>query len=511
MKVGIVDDEKIECDAMTFLLGKSGVPLEIVFQANNGKDAVRLYDIHHPDLLIIDIQMPQMSGLDALREIRRRSKDVKAIIVSAYDEFSYAQDALRLGAVDYLLKPCNTQKLYQAVRTVAAGLSQQKQRMRSDTKNRKMLNEIDEYAKKELLDYMIVGTFRAEWVEDYITHRNQWRNLIYHCVIFRLPERQSPDRRNMSFLSRLESGPVEMASRLIGKNLVCLCFMAEGQVLDIDWIGTMMASQIPGLEKRDILISDGHDTADYTRLPRMYREAEEQLYNRYPRKETYNHQVLQLYSLENELIAAILRSNRPDIYRCLGQIAEQIGQNGQDMLQHRGYCAYLWRQIDRKVFQSLGRRRTTEKKQQMDFRIEQMQHISEMIPLFDEYIQDYASILKLDQQDEINKVVEKVKECIQTSLSEDISLESIAEQVGFSAPYLSKLFKKVEGINFKEYLVTVRMETARRLLDTRMTIAEVSEAVGYPNADYFSTIFKKHYGLTASEYRKKGIGANRKG
>ena len=168
MKIGIVDDEKIECDAMTFLLGKSGVPLEIVFQANNGKDAVRLYDIHHPDLLIIDIQMPQMSGLDALREIRKRSKDVKAIIVSAYDEFSYAQDALRLGAVDYLLKPCNTQKLYHAVRNVAAGLSQQRQRMRSDTKNRKMLNEIDEYAKKELLDYMIVGTFRAEWVEDYI-------------------------------------------------------------------------------------------------------------------------------------------------------------------------------------------------------------------------------------------------------------------------------------------------------------------------------------------------------
>lgn len=502
MKVAIVDDEQIECDAMAFLLGKCGVPLEIVYQANNGRDAVRLYDIYQPDLVIMDIQMPQMSGLDALKEIRKRSRDVRAIMVSAYDEFSYAQEALRLGAVDYLLKPCNTQKLYHAVRLAAAGLSEQKRRVRTDTKNKKMLTEIDQYAKKELLDYMIAGAFRTEWVEDYITHRNHWRNLRYRCIIFRIPGPEYSANRGTSFLSGLEAAPVDISARLIGRNLVCLCFAAEGQTADAKSVRQFISKLIE--EKRDIQTSDGGETGDFTLLHGMYQKAEEQLFRMNPQNETHNYRVLHLYDLENRLITAIMRSDGEETYLCLTQIARQLKQNGQDMLQHRGYCAYLWRQIDRKVFQSLGRRRTTEKKQQMDYRIGRMQDISEMIALFDEYIKDYASVLKLNQQDQISKVVEKVKECIQTSLSEDISLESVAEQVGFSAPYLSKLFKKTEGVNFKEYLIAVRMEAAKRFLDTRMTIAEVAEAVGYPNADYFSTIFKKHCGFTASEYRKRG-------
>lgn len=509
MKVAIVDDEKIECDAMTFLLGRCGVPLDIVFQANNGRDAVSLYDKYQPDLLIIDIQMPQMSGLDALREIRRRSRDVQVIIISAYDEFSYAQEALRLGAAEYLLKPCNTQKLYQAVRRAAAGLSERERKTRMDTRNQKIFSEIDQYAKKELLDYMIVGAFRSEWVEDYITHRNHWKNLKYHCAIFRIPGLERSAVRKLPFFDRLEEGNVEMAGRLIGRNLVCLFLEKEGQAVDLSWAAKTIGDLFPKEDKKEIGLCDGDGTSEYFLLPAMYHRAEERLYNRYPQNETYNHQVLELYELENQLIASILRNDGDEIYRCLAQIARQVEKGGNDILQNRGYCAYLWRQIDRKVFQSLGRRRTTEKKQQMDYRIGQIQHVQEMVPLLNEYIQDYASILKLNQQDQMNKVIEKVKECIQTRLSEDISLDSVAEQAGFSAPYLSKLFKKTEGVKFKEYLISARMELAKKLLDGRMTIAEVAEAVGYPNADYFSTIFKKHCGFTASEYRKRGADRNK--
>ena len=141
----------------------------------------------------------------------------------------------------------------------------------------------------------------------------------------------------------------------------------------------------------------------------------------------------------------------------------------------------------------------------MDYKIGQLQDIKEMIPLFCSFIQDYLHILKVNQESEVNKVIEVVKECIQTQLAEDISLESVADQVGCSAPYLSKLFKRIEGVNFKKYLVSLRMETAKKLLADNMTIVEVAEKVGYPNADYFSTVFKNYYGFTASEYRKKGM------
>ena len=146
----VADDEIIERKVLLKTLQKNLEGQCELFQAENGREALEIYEKEKIQIAILDIEMPGINGIQAAEKIREKDKNCCIIFLTAYDEFSYAQEALRLGAAEYLLKPCNTQKLYQAVRRAAAGLSERERKTRMDTRNQKIFSEIDQYAKKEL-------------------------------------------------------------------------------------------------------------------------------------------------------------------------------------------------------------------------------------------------------------------------------------------------------------------------------------------------------------------------
>jgi two-component system response regulator YesN len=120
--------------------------------------------------------------------------------------------------------------------------------------------------------------------------------------------------------------------------------------------------------------------------------------------------------------------------------------------------------------------------------------------MFD-FAMQYADELELNRQKSSHKTIENVKEYVERKYNEDISLENVAMHIGLSSFHLSKMFKKTEGINFKEYVIGVRIRHAKLLLaEGRLNIGEIAQHVGYPNANYFSRAFKESCGVSPTEF-----------
>lgn len=119
----VVDDEPIEREAVRLLVERHLPDFHVVGEAGSGRQAIELAERHRPDIVLLDIQMPGLSGLAALRAIRDRVPDARCVIISAYDYFHFAQEALQLGAVDYLLKPVRRDRLVEALRRVGSDIA----------------------------------------------------------------------------------------------------------------------------------------------------------------------------------------------------------------------------------------------------------------------------------------------------------------------------------------------------------------------------------------------------
>jgi two-component system, response regulator YesN len=121
----LCDDEQLERDALQRIFAQSPAPVTVVGAVGNGIDAIRLAEEAEPDIIFMDIRMPGMSGLDAARQILAGRPTTQVVILSAYSDFAYAQEALRLGVMDYVLKPAEPQALYDAVNRSLARIEQQ--------------------------------------------------------------------------------------------------------------------------------------------------------------------------------------------------------------------------------------------------------------------------------------------------------------------------------------------------------------------------------------------------
>ena len=140
IKLLIVDDEQIEREGMKTILDRS-FPDLIVEQANNGYKAVELASSFEPDLVLMDIQMPGMNGLEAVEEILADYPHIKFIMVTAYDTFNYVQSALKLGAKDYILKPSKVSEIRTTVGRVLKEIEEEREMQAEVTRNEKCFKE----------------------------------------------------------------------------------------------------------------------------------------------------------------------------------------------------------------------------------------------------------------------------------------------------------------------------------------------------------------------------------
>ncbi len=369
--------------------------------------------------------------------------------------------------------------------------------------NENILIGIEQNIRKLVTSYMVLGNFPIGWSNDAYDEHLSRRQITMRCILL-LSERLNDERTGrLTIVEKLETIFPSISVNVYEPYVVCLCFDKKDENnASSEAISAVLQTMI-GTGKIEVFEQGG--ISSLGQIVDVYRklcsEAEEK-----SSFECQEGRVLRLYGMEAELLEIVIHYDREAVRAALEEIALYLDiSNQHNWLRNQSYFCFLWRYIDRRIYQKFGRRTFPEKKKILDQKIMASADLEEAVDAIDEFIASVMEKLSMQAEeiaaDNNHRILEMAKQYITENCSGDVSLDRVAREVGLSSFYLSKLFKKKAHINYKDFVVSVRMEKARKLItEGRMNVSEVAEAVGY-NTNYFGKLFKNYFGITAKDMR----------
>ncbi len=512
----IADDEKTIRDGLKCIVNWEELGFSICGEASNGEDALSGILKNAPSLVLLDIRMPKLMGVDIIKIAREQGFQGKFIILSGYSDFSYAQAAIRYGVDFYLTKPIDEDELLEAIRTIYAALQSERQ-------NKNHIALYREKAKDVILHDLIVGTLQIG--DEYGLSTAALQNMeleaaIYQVVIYEkfglLPEDSSysfadllnitnngnhsfehfeEDHKNVillkgdfalrrfgDFLAHYEKTPQK------GSPMDSL-FLAYGR--PVQSLGEIYLSyqEAKALIQRRFFCIQGQHTLGYTELPNI--AAGNHAIND-AMLAKYSDAIVNFLQISNrKQVAATLFSLEDDLYCCDNSI-EQI----------KLFLIDLFLQMKENIKKIYGSTHITFPSNSaiIDY-IESCHYLYEIILYISEQVK---AIMDITDNSSRESILEDILYYIDNNYQNNIKLESIAPLFGYNSAYLGKLFTKAIGENFNSYVDHRRIVHSKKLLEQQsIKVYEISEQVGYKNVDYFHKKFKKYVGISPAEYRKQ--------
>lgn len=518
LKVILIDDEAVILLGLKKLIDWRSLGYTIVGEAMDGSEGLQLIQEKKPDIVISDIAMPGVSGIEMLKQISGSNMDIKTIFLSGYQEFSYAKEALRYGAVDYLLKPVSQADLTKVLETVARQLQVER--------SYHMLRKKDSQA--ELRFQKMQQGDRDNTVSDMLeTMENGQNEDGGTCAALRIYFKNSFSIEENKNLMRFEVYEFiqeylrkQGYGSIIKKNVAaCYIFLpGENNRVTIKKQLDDLTDSIQKIYAVDIIIGVGAWAEHSGKMIYLYKTAKftlelyyfmEKKYIDYDAvSKEYNHSLEEYQEKVKRLQDRLpCEYNADDIIDEILECVKLLGtihfgnkytvMNGSVLLAADIFSTLL----------ECGLIDESAREEQAVFleEIRKKQTLSLLISLFlDYYSQMFLKIRLLGRHRESAEIV-RVKHYIKEHFKENISLSEIAEYVGMNTSYMSAFFKKETGKNFKTYLTEVRMKEAVKLLNTtNMKSYEIADAVGYRDAKQFRENFKELYGISPQQYKKRG-------
>ena len=520
IKVLLADDEPVILRGLRKLLHWHELGLEIVGEAYDGDELRQMIDMTRPDMVISDISMPRFTGIDIIRGVHEKNLNIKFVFISAFRDFSYAQDALQYGAIGYLVKPVDKNQLEQAVQKAIRLIGDQSQRDREKEMavsfERKKRNESIE----ELLVRMTDGDKSAalQLTEMGVISRSKYITVCFGEVDDVNEKRSESGRKLLDFaianvlveaISQTESGLYFRKGELHGVFLQH-DRLEEALSLSQDFYDKLnryvkisftigVGKSVETLEEAGISAHAAMNSLQSKFFAGWNRVIEGQQPKADPEvKSRINDLLMKLVSalitpvqgnmdeLVSELMGA-LRSLAPDgkhaavtsVYGAINRIRQELKDFGiftgtADLDDHE----LLARLDSSQTFEQIA------------------EYTSEAIA---EIRREAAAKMK---NKELVQLVQ-VKSYIEEHYAQSITLESMAAIVYMNPYYFSSFFKKHTGENFKQFLTEVRIKHGLRLLmQSDLMVYEIADRIGYNNARQFSDMFKKRFGKLPLEYKQ---------
>ncbi|WP_309118190.1 response regulator [Paenibacillus sp.] len=534
VRVLVVDDEKEIRKGLVTQLPWAEWGVDEVLDADDGDTALELAKRCVPDLIVTDIRMPRMSGLQLIEDLVRSGYDGSLIVISGYDDFHYAKDAFKMGVSDYLLKPISKDELSKAV---AFALQRMRERQALE-QNRSMLQQGYESAipkiREELLRELTEQPYRESQALR-IEHKLEQLKLgwLPHSrlrpVVFGIDSlkaitgTETPSDKDALLAAmgeRLElyfqGKPLKryVLFRSRSDDWIALFGESEGfGFADIDALSAEACERVS--EKLHIRISRGcADASGSVReLSEMCRRAVELLAHSKvsgssaaseEQEPDGDERADDPLSSAKGIVELMKYGTQQDVREALGGFPKLVKswnvRHPKDLQQRTfewlldvfrtaqrtaGWKENAWERNPIVLWEHLERFDTLESLQQQV--IDQLLKASESIKV---------------QSDSRSQIVHEAMRIIRQRFQENLTLQTVAEQVHVTPVWLSKLFKKETEMNFLEYITDVRMQKATELLaDLTYKVYQISFLVGYQDPVHFSKLFKRKYGCTPQEYR----------
>lgn len=494
MKLLIADDQQSLHTFLDKMMDWTKLGISQVTHAYDGKETIEMVKQLQPDLLIIDIQMPFLSGIDTLKELNELHFKPKALILSAYDEFEYAREALRLSVTQYLLKPVDTEQLEAAVEEMIVSIrSEQQEKL------------------EELLSHVTEHDPNKKWLEN---AEHIWRVFnIESYIVLTVSGHSESKEEVLAMLNGLEQQPVVIAVQSQhGRRFVILLgwsykLRQEQLILFYDQLEERWKTSFPdqklviGGSKLGTLVTEVRGLVEQSRLAQIEGFYEDTLMNVYSDTRvsmdswTVQHYLKFNQAFEEKFALDFTFTNVKELITSLFDTIHKLKLEPEEVY---ALVKYYWSMAVQTMQQ--------EQRISADVApsIERLQQYVTLAELKHYFISEMSKLI-VDTDGaalQTEEVITRVKDYVDRHYGEELSLQHVADRFRMDKYQLSRLFKHQYGINYWQYVTTVRLNKAAELLTgTTLKNNAIAEMTGFVDESHLSKTFKKHFNVSPKEYR----------
>ncbi|GIP33033.1 response regulator [Paenibacillus sp. J2TS4] len=528
----VLDDIKSVIDGITLGIPWSDHGIEIVGTAMDGEEGLRMVQELEPDILLTDIRMPLLDGLELTRIMMQSNPSCKVILLSGYSEFSYAQQAIRLGAFDYVSKPFSIEDIVEVVLKAVEEIELERSHhrriyemearvresmpiLRQEYFNLLIRYSSDEESIGKRWDFLDIGldpenfiimavevdhfakTVQSMPISEVELTRFALQNILEETlsaytrsIVFR----ESMNRQVAIFNSTSRLNPGEMAE-------LCRQHCAEYM-------------------RHTVSIGVSSKVSTIAELPRAYEQAVSALsYNFYTGGNGVflfgdlgsTDRYLRICSAdqEGELLFALRSGNQELTLELLHQILHSF--DSMQPLPDPQRLIRLYEELAGRMLRVLEEKLSHDELRGLEAEVEKLRKkgwgsLQELQQYLQQLCKQGCILQEKHRRSEAEQVIHKAVQYIKGHLHLDLSVIDCARQVHLSGSYFSNLFKKVTGQTFLQFVTNERIERAKMMLLEEKQVQEIAGLLGYEDRRYFSEVFKKHSGMTPSEFKTAYLG-----
>ena len=494
IRILIVEDDFNYRYALTKMISWEKGGCEIVGEAVNGKQALEILKKVPTDIVLTDVSMPIMDGIELTGQIRSTDFRTGIVILSAYDDFQFVKNALMLGADDYLLKQdMEEEHLLKMVSEVME---------KRQGKNLSLYMHEHKF-RKEIIKYLEQNIVLSEETVQFLNQKLYGRGAFLICVkeVENVEEKEAHLR---------ESSQELLSLGMKGENeWIILCIRDkkdETKVFQDSWrICTELLESMSGKER--VFFSEiARKTEDLYRVYQAFRSVTDFLFYNRDSKNIFSYIDLKSFEEKRNAEYLFLFDKYDQDKITLEKLEDILDEMTAAIEKQKPVQEYVdinfknYLLFFRKCFsQFITEEKTVEA-------ISRIKECKEVALKYQEAVKElraceqYVRLGEFSSYQDIGKAIRYIME----NYDKDLPLQKLADYVGLSESYLSTRFKQVTGENVINYINKLRIEKAKNMLcNTNMKVYEISYAVGFNNPTYFSTIFKKITGQSISEFRNK--------
>ena len=521
-KVLIADDEKIIRMGLRSVIDWEEQGYTIVGEASNGSEVIRAIDELSPDVILIDIRMPKISGLDAIKQLREDGFNGRFIVLSGYSDFEYAQTAINYNVTSYLTKPVDTNKLTEVLGRIREELDNEREAKQSK-------DDFMSKARKQLLRGLLTGEIKLSDNEKNDLSLNHSSYQVIFCEKYSHElEDQSYDLSDLLRVTNKNENEIENIS-LDGRNVILLKGSHPIEKLNLmldKFSGDFPPEKNSPLDS--IFMACGSVVTEADEIPQSYKEAMSLLMHRFfcdknqhsmiysdskesafpadettlsaAEKQSLRDEMIENYS--SLLVNNIQVFNRNKIAETLKNLQNDLYKAPLSIREEKDLLVDIYMKIKEKLVILFSQTEIPfmTNSEALSFIINS-HYLYEIIQFLSEQADMVMTSIGYSSRDSI---IDDVIYYIEHNYSSNITLENIAPLFGYNSSYLGKIFSKKLGTNFNSYLDSVRIDKAKDILErSKIQVYKVAEMVGYKNVDYFHIKFKKNTGMSPAEYRKQ--------
>lgn len=525
----IADDEKLLIELIKQLGHFDELGIEIIDECYDGESAIESILEKRPDFVLSDIQMPVFDGLEMIERVRAKEPDILFILISGHRYFEYAQNALRLNVVDYLLKPVDEEQLNEIFKKVCKLVDQKQQQIQK-------MESLQKYQSAEISDKREIFWNKILSMDNRIPPSELQPRYLYEKYEIRIDKPLYQIAIISATLSNImgaeESAYIDKIERLVenafgekinyfiwqrGTRQILLISYDEKSRKEVQssmsafFYSVRDLAEIYGEFRLIIGVSD--EKGNLLHLQEAAGEAQDAIWGSlvfWGNHIIYYREIQSLPKfpvhelLDEKMLAQIgdnVRSLREKelsvIFSELFQKAKIYANCNPSSMRQAGLL------LQKTIEEAVDSSTSEQLEEQTKGFVDNARNFPRIFENFHIFLKQYIRKRKQEQEQMIAKPVEIAVDYICKNYSKGISLDDAAKLAGVSSSHMSRIFKEEMGKGFNEYLTEIRLEESKRLLSKSvMNIREIAMAVGYQDERYFSKLFRKNIGIKPTEYRR---------